>query len=78
LVPDARGLVHRLAEVLIAVLFMVDAAVNPGEVVEEMCRRYLVKKGFLEEGEGRRDLAMDQAIVYGAGKVPGQESSAKL
>lgn len=80
LVPDARAVVHRLAEVLVAVLFMVDAAVNPGEVVEEMCRRYLVKKGFVEEreGEGRKDLPMDQAIVYGAGKAPGQAGSSKL
>ena len=77
LLGDARGWVFRLAEVLVAVLFMVDAVVNPGEEIEEMCRRYLVKKGFLEEGgEGRLDLAMDQAIVYGAGRVPGQEAAA--
>jgi hypothetical protein len=81
LLPEARGLVFRLAEVVMAVLYMVDAAVHPGEEIEEMCRRFLVKKGFLEEkeGEGRRDLGMDQAIVYGAGKAPGQgPTEAKL
>ncbi|KAH6840787.1 acyl-CoA dehydrogenase/oxidase [Chaetomium sp. MPI-CAGE-AT-0009] len=74
LLPEARGLVFRIAEVLVAVLYLVDAAVHPGEEIEEMCRRYLVEKGFIreEEGEGRRDLAMDQAIVYGAGKGPRQ------
>jgi hypothetical protein len=81
LLPEARGLVFRLAEVVMAVLYMVDAAVHPGEEIEEMCRRFLVKKGFLEEkeGEGRGDLGMDQAIVYGAGKAPGQgPTEAKL
>jgi hypothetical protein len=73
LLPDARGLVFQLAEVLIAVLYMVGAAVHPGAEIEEMCRRYLVNKRFLEEeGGGRKDLAMDQAIVYGAGKEPGK------
>ena len=77
LLADARGWVFRLAEVLVAVLFMVDAVVHPGQEIEEMCRRYLVKKGFLEEGgQGRLDLAMDQAIVYGVGRVPGQEAAA--
>jgi hypothetical protein len=81
LLPEARGVVFRLAEVVMAVLYMVDAAVHPGEEIEEMCRRFLVKKRFVEEGEGegRRNLAMDQAIVYGAGKAPGQGSAgAKL
>ncbi|KAK4241413.1 putative acyl-CoA dehydrogenase AidB [Achaetomium macrosporum] len=78
LLPEARGIVFRLAEVLIAVLYMVDAAVHPGAEIEEMCRRYLVKKGFLgeQEGQGRKDLAMDQVIVYGAGKAPVKEAAA--
>lgn len=73
LLPEARGVVFRLSEVLIAVLYLVDAATHPGPEIEEMCRRYLVEKGFVseEEGEGKKDLAMDQAIVYGAGKTPG-------
>lgn len=74
LLPDARAVVFRVAEVLLAVLYMVDAAVRPGPEIEEMCRRYLVEKGFAQdaEGVGKKDVAMDQAIVYGAGKVPGQ------
>lgn len=78
LLPEARGIVFRMAEVLIAVLYMVDAAVNPGEEIQEMCRRYLEKRGFMVgvEARGRKDLATDQAIVYGAGKAPGQEAAA--
>ncbi|KAL2128853.1 hypothetical protein VTI74DRAFT_8572 [Chaetomium olivicolor] len=78
LLPEARGVVFRLAEVMIAVLYLVDASVHPGAEIEEMCKRYLVKTGFLEEeeGKGRKDLAMDQAIVYGVGKVPGQGAAA--
>lgn len=73
LLQEARGWIFRVAEVLMAVLFMVDDKVNPGEEVEEMCRRFLVAKGFVSEeeaGKGRKDLRMDQAIVYGPGKVP--------
>ncbi|KAK4251766.1 acyl-CoA dehydrogenase/oxidase [Corynascus novoguineensis] len=74
LLPDARAVVFRVAEVLLAVLYMVDAAVRPGAEIEEMCRRYLVEKAFAQDakGVGKKDVAMDQAIVYGAGKVPGQ------
>jgi hypothetical protein len=77
LLPQARGIVFRLAEVLIAVLYMVDAAVHPGAEIEEMCRRHLVKKRFMgeQEGRGQKDLAMDQAIVYGAGKAPVEAGS---
>ncbi|KAK4152914.1 acyl-CoA dehydrogenase/oxidase [Chaetomidium leptoderma] len=81
LLGDARGLVFRLAEVLIAVLYMVDAAVHPGAEIDEMCARFLVKKGFVgeeEDGQGRKDLAMDQAIVYGAGKAPPATAGCKL
>jgi hypothetical protein len=80
---EARGLVFRIAEVLMAVLFMVDAVVHPGEEIEEMCGRFLVAKGFVSEGdrEGRKDLEMDQAIVYGKGGLLGQgtgEEGSKL
>lgn len=78
LLPGARDAVFRVGEVLMAVLFMVDAKVNPGAEVEEMCRRFLVGKGFVreEDGPGREDLAMDQAIVYGPGKAPVQDAGA--
>ncbi|KAL2178019.1 acyl-CoA dehydrogenase/oxidase [Thermothelomyces heterothallicus CBS 202.75] len=72
LLPDARAVVFRIAEVLVAVLYLVDAAARPGPEIEEMCGRYLADKGFVQDGEraGGKDLALDQAIVYGAGKVP--------
>ncbi|SPQ21038.1 ea3d34ff-1983-430a-8415-f0b7acc106b5 [Thermothielavioides terrestris] len=47
LLPEARAVVFRLAEVLSAVLFMADAAANPGAEIEEMCRRYVVEKRFV-------------------------------
>jgi alkylation response protein AidB-like acyl-CoA dehydrogenase len=78
LLPEARGVVFRIAEVLMAVLYALDAARNPGAEIEEMCRRYWAKKGFFEGGgcswQARGGLEMDQAIVYGAGNVtaPGQ------
>ncbi|KAL2015947.1 hypothetical protein VTK56DRAFT_4503 [Thermocarpiscus australiensis] len=78
LLPEARGIVFRVAEMLMAVLYLVDAKVNPGVEIEEMCRRYLSKKGFVGGGsEGRTDLEMDQAIVYGPGKAPVQGAAAE-
>lgn len=43
---EARGLTHRLAEVVIAVLWVVDARVRPGREVEGMKRRWIAKHGF--------------------------------
>lgn len=76
LLPDARGIVFRIAEVLMAVLYMTDAALSPGAEIEEMSSRYLSKKGFVggasSSWEAKGGLEMDQAIVYGPGKTPAQ------
>ncbi|GAB1315062.1 Acyl-CoA dehydrogenase/oxidase [Madurella fahalii] len=76
LLPEARGIVFRIAEVLMAVLYMMDAARNPGPEIEEMSWRYLSKKGFVggpsSSWEAKGGLDMDQAIVYGPGKAPAQ------
>ncbi|KAK1760536.1 hypothetical protein QBC47DRAFT_367412 [Echria macrotheca] len=72
LLPEARGITFRLAEVLIGSLFLVDVASSPGREVEAMCLRYLVKKRFLDESilAGLdQTLELDQAIVYGRGSV---------
>ncbi|KAK3493872.1 acyl-CoA dehydrogenase/oxidase [Neurospora crassa] len=85
LVSEARGLTHRLAEVVIAVLWVVDARVRPGREVERMKRRWMAKHGFGPSGggdgeeeeeeevkvEGDDELELDLAIVYGEGGPKG-------
>nr|CAD11366.1 conserved hypothetical protein [Neurospora crassa] len=82
LVSGARGLTHRLAEVVIAVLWVVDARVRPGREVERMKRRWMAKHGFGPSGggdgeeedvkvEGDDGLELDLAIVYGEGGPKG-------
>ncbi|KAK3392060.1 acyl-CoA dehydrogenase/oxidase [Sordaria brevicollis] len=80
LLPEARGLTHRLAEVLIAVLWIVDARVRPGREVEGMKGRWMGKHGFglLSDDnttetkvEGDGGLELDLAIVYGEGGPKG-------
>ena len=82
LLPEARQIVFRIAEVLIAALFAVDAKAHPGAEVEAMRRRYMAKKGFADESSGgaaaaaaaapRQDgLDLDLAIVYGAAEMAG-------
>ncbi|KAK4680383.1 hypothetical protein QC764_212630 [Podospora pseudoanserina] len=73
LLPEARGLVFRIAEIIISVLYLVDAEADPGVEIEAMCARFMEKKGFsVYEAPGKRarerGLKLDQAIVYGAGK----------
>ncbi|KAK0619776.1 hypothetical protein B0T14DRAFT_431567 [Immersiella caudata] len=78
LLPEAREVTFGVAKVLMGVLFLVDVEVNAGEVGEEMCRRYLVKRGFLngERFGGKGGLELDQRIVYG--KFRGLDLGAKL
>ncbi|EGO60324.1 hypothetical protein NEUTE1DRAFT_75270 [Neurospora tetrasperma FGSC 2508] len=81
LVSEARGLTHRLAEVVIAVLWVVDARVRPGREVEGMKRRWMAKHGFGPSGGGDGEeedvkvegdgLELDLAIVYGEGGPKG-------
>ncbi|KAK3995139.1 hypothetical protein QBC44DRAFT_34041 [Cladorrhinum sp. PSN332] len=76
LLPEARDVTFRLAEILIAVLFLLDVAAYPGAEVEAMCDRFLRKKGFVVGGEESAEgggLELDQAIVYGRGKGPNQQ-----
>ncbi|KAK4168095.1 acyl-CoA dehydrogenase/oxidase [Cladorrhinum sp. PSN259] len=82
LLPEARDVTFRLAEILIAVLFLLDVAAYPGTEIEAMCDRFLRKKGFAvgdtaEAGGVKGGLELDQAIVYGPGKGPNQHDASK-
>ncbi|KAK1835458.1 putative acyl-CoA dehydrogenase AidB [Podospora conica] len=83
LLPGARGVAFRLAELLIAVLLLVDVARNPEEEAEVVCWRWMEKKRFVPEGAAleimeKEGLEMDQRIVYGPGGVPAVGGGAKL
>ncbi len=74
LLPEARQIVFRIAEVLIAALFAVDAKAHPGAEVEAMRQRYMAKKGFADEtaAASKQDgLDLDLAIVYGSAELAG-------
>lgn len=77
LLPEARGITFRLAEVLIAVLYLLDVAAHPGVEVEAMCARYLRNKGFVDASKEdvNGGLELDRAIVYGSGNEPGKQNS---
>lgn len=71
LLPEARDITFRIAEVLMVVLYLVDATARPGREIEGMCKRYLGKRGLgLAEEEDKKgsksDLDLDLAIVYGS------------
>lgn len=83
LLPGARRTAFRLAEVLIAVLFLVDVTGNPGREAEVMCWQWMERKGFVPEGAvleemGKEGVEMDQRIVYGPGGVSAMGGGAKL
>ncbi|KAK0754624.1 acyl-CoA dehydrogenase/oxidase [Schizothecium vesticola] len=82
LLPGARRTAFRLAELMIAVLFLVDLTRNPGKEAEVMCWRWMEKKGFVPEGAVLGIIGgveMDQRIVYGpGGVVPALGGGAKL
>lgn len=82
LLPEARDIVFRIAEVLMAVLLLTDTESDGSPEVRLMTHRFLIKRGFVgagkESGLGE-DLDMDSRIVYGrgAGEVD-QISGSKL
>ena len=72
LLPEARGLTFRIAEMLIGSLFLVDVASHPGREVEVMCLRYMAKKEFVDASSWAgldKTLELDQAIVYGPANI---------
>ncbi|KAI0456692.1 very-long-chain acyl-CoA dehydrogenase [Xylaria acuta] len=70
LLQDARGILWKLAEILMAVLFLLDVKSNNGPVIQEMCRRYFASRGTLtsqatSSGRNQATLELDRAIVFG-------------
>lgn len=78
LLPEARQVTFRIAEILMSVLYLVDAQVNPGREIEAMSKRYLARRGFIDGQQGKENdsLDLDLAIVYGSKGVG--EKMAKL
>ena len=77
LLPEAREITFRVAEILMAVLYLIDRGANPGREIEGMCESFLGKKGFGEVQGGSLKgggLEMDMGIVYG-GRVGGVAGS---
>ncbi|KAK8042232.1 hypothetical protein PG993_006755 [Apiospora rasikravindrae] len=72
LFSQARDVLWAIAEILQAGLFCVEPVAYPDRRTQEMCRRYLYKKGFKgepgmsEAGDMRAVLRSNQEIVFGS------------
>lgn len=79
LAAEARSVVFRIAEVLIALLLLLDVGVSRGVEGEVMTRRFLVKRGFVVGGDVLKEgLDVDTAIVYGPGGPGVDKAESKL
>lgn len=80
LVHHAREIMWKLAEILMAVLFILDVKSDDGPVGREMCQRYLESRGKLFSAPSTKrtpaSLELNRAIVFGVEYNPG--SSSKL
>ncbi|KAB5525751.1 hypothetical protein GE09DRAFT_1152512 [Coniochaeta sp. 2T2.1] len=70
LLAEARSIVFRIAEVLMAMLSLLDVTINGGAEGEVMAGRFLAKKRFVEDegASSKEGVDIDTAIVYGAGQ----------
>jgi hypothetical protein len=80
LLAEARSIVFRIAEILMALLALVDVNINGGAEAEVMTRRFLTKKNFSDAREATRTagLEVDTAIVYGKTPASGSDTPSKL
>lgn len=84
LLQDARGILWKLAEILMAVLFLLDVKSNDGPVIQEMCRRYFASRGTLTTSQATSSsrnhptLELDQAIVFGVEHRAAAAAASKL
>ncbi|CAJ2510384.1 Uu.00g050870.m01.CDS01 [Anthostomella pinea] len=72
LLGGARGVLWKLAQILMAVMAIVQIKSEDDAVAKAMCERYLVSNGFMRSHEdvveprsARKGLELDQAIVFG-------------
>jgi alkylation response protein AidB-like acyl-CoA dehydrogenase len=79
LLAEARSTVFRIAEILMAMLALIDVKINGGAEAKVMLRRFLAKKNFSVDGSVSSTEAsdVDTAIVYGAGQ-PASGTTPKL
>lgn len=71
LVQDARSSLWKLAEILMAVLFLLDAKSDDGPAIREMYQRYLASRSLLTGqaaglGRTQASLELNREIVFGA------------
>ncbi|KAH8911876.1 acyl-CoA dehydrogenase/oxidase C-terminal [Coniochaeta sp. PMI_546] len=80
LLAEARSIVFRIAEVLMALLALVDVKINGGAEAELMARRFLAKKSFVQDTttSSKEGLELDTAIVYGRGTGDASNAASKL
>jgi alkylation response protein AidB-like acyl-CoA dehydrogenase len=81
LLVEARSITFRIAEVLMALLLMLDVKVGGGVEREVVVKRFLGKRGFLSGNvttEVKKGLDVDTAIVYGSGAPDVANAGAKL
>ncbi|RWA14959.1 hypothetical protein EKO27_g159 [Xylaria grammica] len=75
LLQNARGVLWGLAEILMAVLFLLDVRGDDNRVVREMCQRYFASKSMgPTQGTGsdrtRPSLELNREIVFGVEHMP--------
>lgn len=80
LLSEARSIVFRIAEVLMALLSLVDVQINGGAEAAVMSRRFLAKKSFVEDkvAASKEGLDIDTAIVYGGSATSASHPASKL
>jgi hypothetical protein len=81
LLPEARSIVFRIAEVLMAMLSLLEVKTHGGAEAVAMSRRFLVKKSFVEVDRSiasKKELDIDTAIVYGVGQAGSADGTSKL
>ncbi|KAI0531961.1 very-long-chain acyl-CoA dehydrogenase [Xylaria digitata] len=75
LLQNARGILWKLAEILMAILFLVDVKSRDGLVVQEMCQRFFASRGLETDRETNSDgaqvgLELNRAVVFGPPTAP--------
>ena len=79
LLPQARDLTFKLADIVMGVLLVVDAEVNPDPMIATITSRFLKSGGGAAIAGGWKDtLAVNQKIVYGEASDGNKSAMSKL